>query len=67
MAFPACAPVIDTMIGVPHMRSEQYDFIRRQTKDRQSRDTKQPDRFIPSTHIDPNTGMDGIRALGRAS
>jgi uncharacterized protein len=30
--------VVDTMIGFPHETSEQYDFIRKQTKDRSSRE-----------------------------
>jgi uncharacterized protein len=31
-------PVIDTMIGFPHEGFEQYDFIRKQTKDADSRE-----------------------------
>ena len=31
-------PVIDTMIGFPHEGFDQYDFIRKQTKDRESRE-----------------------------
>ncbi|MFC1403396.1 MULTISPECIES: amidohydrolase family protein [Streptacidiphilus] len=109
--------MIDTMIGFPHDGWDQYDFIRRQTKDRQSREEYQfpveymfkdvpkdlptddpvaftlhemdrfnirygltgvgdetshkalaqhPDRFLGSFEIDPNAGMDGIRALVRA-
>ena len=38
MAGPVGLPVIDTMIGFPHEGSAQYDFIRRQTKDRQSKE-----------------------------
>lgn len=38
MAGPVGLPVIDTMIGFPHEGSAQYDFIRKQTKDRQSRE-----------------------------
>ncbi len=38
MAFPPGGPVIDTMIGFPHEGFAQYDFIRRQTKDRSSRE-----------------------------
>jgi uncharacterized protein len=37
MAGPVGLPVIDTMIGFPHEGSAQYDFIRKQTKDRSSR------------------------------
>ena len=38
MGFPAGCPVIDTMIGFPRAGFGQYDFIRRQTKDRSSRE-----------------------------
>jgi uncharacterized protein len=38
MAFPPGIPVIDTMIGFPHEGFAQYDFIRRQTRDRSSRE-----------------------------
>ncbi len=38
MGFPSGIPVIDTMIGFPHEGFAQYDFIRRQTKDRSSRE-----------------------------
>jgi predicted TIM-barrel fold metal-dependent hydrolase len=38
MAFPHGCPVIDTMIGFPRQGFDQYDFIRRQTKDRASRE-----------------------------
>ncbi|GAA2444025.1 amidohydrolase family protein [Actinomadura vinacea] len=36
MAMPSGLPVVDTMIGFPHEDFSQYDFIRRQTKDRGS-------------------------------
>jgi uncharacterized protein len=39
MAGPVGLPVIDTMIGFPHQGSAQYDFIRRQTKDRESKES----------------------------
>ncbi|MBH0781014.1 amidohydrolase family protein [Nocardia bovistercoris] len=39
MSGPVGLPVIDTMIGFPHDGSAQYDFIRRQTKDRESRES----------------------------
>ncbi|TGD84555.1 amidohydrolase [Mycolicibacterium sp. CH28] len=39
MAGPAGLPVIDTMIGFPHKGFAQYDFIRKQTKDRESRES----------------------------
>ncbi|MEZ0350378.1 amidohydrolase family protein [Mycobacterium sp. pR1184] len=38
MPGPVGLPVIDTMIGFPHEGSAQYDFIRRQTKDRDSKE-----------------------------
>ena len=38
MAFPPGSPVIDTMIGFPHEGFAQYDFIRRQTRDRSSQE-----------------------------
>ena len=38
MAGPVGLPVIDTMIGFPHQGSAQYDFIRKQTKDRESKE-----------------------------
>jgi hypothetical protein len=36
--MPAGLPIVDTMIGFPHEGFEQYDFIRRQTKDRDSKE-----------------------------
>jgi predicted TIM-barrel fold metal-dependent hydrolase len=39
MGGPIGVPVIDTMIGFPHEGSAQYDFIRRQTKDRESKES----------------------------
>ena len=39
MAGPVDLPVIDTMIGFPHEGSAQYDFIRKQTKDRESKES----------------------------
>jgi predicted TIM-barrel fold metal-dependent hydrolase len=38
MAMPAGLPVIDTMIGFPHEGFAQYDFIKKQTKDTNSKD-----------------------------
>ena len=38
MPGPAGLPVIDTMVGFPHEGSAQYDFIRKQTKDRESKE-----------------------------
>ena len=37
MAFPTDVPIIDTMIGFPTPGTAQYDFIRRQLKDAESR------------------------------
>jgi len=38
MSYPAGLPVIDTMIGFPHEDFSQYDFIRRQTRDKSSKE-----------------------------
>ncbi len=38
MAMPSGLPVIDTMIGFPREGFTQYDFIRRQTRDRASKE-----------------------------
>ena len=38
MPGPVGLPVIDTMVGFPHEGSAQYDFIRKQTKDRESQE-----------------------------
>ena len=38
MAMPAGVPIVDTMIGFPHEGFEQYDFIRKQTKDKNSQE-----------------------------
>ena len=38
MAMPTGLPIGDTMIGFPHEGFEQYDFIRKQTKDRNSKE-----------------------------
>ena len=38
MGMPADLPIVDTMIGFPHEGFEQYDFIRKQTKDRNSKE-----------------------------
>ncbi len=37
MGMPAGLPIVDTMIGFPRAGFEQYDFIRKQTKDRNSK------------------------------
>jgi len=36
MAMPSGVPIVDTMIGFPHEGFSQYDFIRRQTRDKGS-------------------------------
>jgi predicted TIM-barrel fold metal-dependent hydrolase len=41
MGMPAGLPIVDTMIGFPHEGFEQYDFIRKQTKDRNSKEEMQ--------------------------
>ena len=38
MGMPAGLPIVDTMIGFPHEGFAQYDFIRKQTKDRSSKE-----------------------------
>jgi predicted TIM-barrel fold metal-dependent hydrolase len=38
MSFPTGLPVIDTMIGFPQEGFSQYDFIKRQTRDRESKE-----------------------------
>ena len=38
MGMPAGLPIVDTMIGFPHEGFEQYEFIRKQTKDRNSKE-----------------------------
>src|SRR5665213_1599748 len=122
MGMPSDVGIVDTMIGFPHAdMAGVYDFITRQTKDRESKEDfkfpaeymfkdvpekeltdaqdpvsvtlgemdrwgvergligvddpegtgadalkRYPDRFIPSLSVDPNEGMDGIRAMVRA-
>ncbi len=122
MGMPSDVGIVDTMIGFPHAdMAGVYDFITRQTKDRESKEDfkfpaeymfkdvpekeltdaqdpvsvtlremdhwgvergligvddpegtgvdalkRYPDRFIPSLSVDPNQGMDGIRAMVRA-
>jgi uncharacterized protein len=41
MGMPVGLPIVDTMIGFPHEGFEQYDFIRKQTKDRNSKEEMQ--------------------------
>ena len=122
MGMPSDVGIVDTMIGFPHAdMAGVYDFITRQTKDRESKEDfkfpaeymfkdvpekvltdaqdpvsvtlgemdrwgvergligvddpegtgadalkRYPDRFIPSLSVDPNDGMDAIRAMVRA-
>ncbi len=115
--MPTNVGIIDCMIGFPATDFSQYDFIRKQTKDKQSNEEfdfpveymfkhvpkelygtddpisvtlhqmdkfgiergmigardevsraaikRHPDRFIPSSNVDPNRGMDGVRGLVR--
>jgi predicted TIM-barrel fold metal-dependent hydrolase len=46
MAFPTDVPVIDTMIGFPTSGSSQYDFIRKQLKDEESKDFEFPAQYM---------------------
>jgi len=39
--MPSGLPIVDTMIGFPHEGFDQYDFIRKQTKDRNSKEEMQ--------------------------
>src|SRR3984957_17549026 len=41
MGMPTGLPIVDTMIGFPHEGFAQYDFIRKQTKDKGSREQMQ--------------------------
>jgi uncharacterized protein len=41
MGMPTGLPIVDTMIGFPHEGFEQYDFIRKQTRDRNSKEEMQ--------------------------
>jgi uncharacterized protein len=41
MGMPTGLPIVDTMIGFPHEGFDQYDFIRKQTKDRNSKEEMQ--------------------------
>ncbi|HEX3961617.1 MAG TPA: amidohydrolase family protein [Trebonia sp.] len=38
MTMPPGLPVVDTMIGFPHEGFDQYDFIKKQTRDRNSKE-----------------------------
>ncbi|WP_101524696.1 amidohydrolase family protein [Nocardioides houyundeii] len=46
MAMPAGIPVIDTMIGFPHEGFAQYDFIRKQTRDKGSEEMEFPAEYM---------------------
>ena len=67
MAGPVGLPVIDTMIGFPHEGSAQYDFIRKQTKDRESKeDFEFPVEYmfkdVPEGAADRRPGVAGAAA-----
>lgn len=117
MGMPSEVAIIDCMIGFPASDFSQYEFIRKQLKDRESKDgfdfpveymfrnvpkelygapdpvgitlhemdrfgvelgligcqdevsqkalKSHPDRFLPSGHVDPNDGTEGIRQMVR--
>jgi hypothetical protein len=46
MAFPGGTPIIDTMIGFPVPGTAQYDFIRRQLKDDESKGFEFPAQYM---------------------
>jgi uncharacterized protein len=46
MAMPTGLPVIDTMIGFPHEGFAQYDFIRKQTRDKGSEEMEFPAEYM---------------------
>jgi predicted TIM-barrel fold metal-dependent hydrolase len=46
MAFPTGVPIIDTMIGFPQLGTSQYDFIRRQLKDTESKEFAFPAEYM---------------------
>ena len=54
MPMPAGLPVFDTMIGFPHEGFEQYDFIRRQTRDKGSLEEMQ----FPAEYMFKNVPKD---------
>ena len=69
MPGPVGLPVIDTMVGFPHEGSAQYDFIRKQTKDRESKeDFEFPVEYmfkdVPQGLLDRRPGVAGASADG---
>jgi uncharacterized protein len=54
MPMPAGLPVFDTMIGFPHEGFDQYDFIRRQTRDKGSLEEMQ----FPAEYMFKNVPKD---------
>jgi len=46
MAMPSGLPIVDTMIGFPHEGFEQYDFIRKQTRDTGSAEMEFPVEYM---------------------
>jgi predicted TIM-barrel fold metal-dependent hydrolase len=54
MVMPSGIGVVDTMIGFPHEGFGQYDFIRRQTRDRSSREEMQ----FPAEYMFKNVPKD---------
>src|SRR6478735_8848973 len=46
VAFPTDVPVIDTMIGFPTPGTQQYDFIRQQLKDSESKSFEFPAQYM---------------------
>ncbi|WP_426246526.1 amidohydrolase family protein [Nocardioides sp. LHG3406-4] len=46
MPMPAGIPIIDTMIGFPHEGFAQYDFIRKQTRDKGSEEMEFPAEYM---------------------
>lgn len=54
MAMPSGIPIVDTMIGFPQEGFGQYDFIRKQTKDKGSRQEMQ----FPAEYMFKNVPKD---------
>jgi uncharacterized protein len=54
MGMPTGLPIVDTMIGFPHEGFAQYDFIRKQTRDRNSKEEMQ----FPAEYMFKNVPKD---------
>ena len=54
MTMPPGLPVVDTMIGFPHEGFDQYDFIKKQTRDRNSKEEMQ----FPAEYMFKNVPKD---------